>query len=363
MNCSYFLLVLFSVAVHVGCSGRILDERTWWSVAVRPSDMVQGAELPPVPRMTKTAPSPVMKQSTANSQRRTLPSSPAATPDITPVEVLSQSRQASLETPQAEDFVNAMQIYDYESGRVYQVVTAPGYVTALYLKPGETLRDAAAGDTKRWLVTTATVGADGTVAENDLRWNQNDNKQNHNDPVERVIVLIKPRRPGLETNLLITTDQRVYLIDLRSVAVAAYHSAVAWHYDEDVQLQTETKAHSDAMVSGPSPSTMRNYGYVIKSPADDPPDWLPQRVYDDGRRVHIEFAQQISRMPVLFVVGRDNELQLVNTVSYGDALVVQERFDRAELHYDGHRVLIESMPHYRRNRPFGLLRRWFGEGE
>ena len=108
-----------------------------------------------------------------------------------------------------DDFLNAIQYYDYAPGVVYTAVTSPGYVSTIALRPGEKLITAAAGDTTRWLVQSVESGS-GQSAQ--------------------TLLLIKPRKGGLQTNLLITTDQRVYTLDLTSTDSNTYHTMIAWNY-------------------------------------------------------------------------------------------------------------------------------------
>ena len=106
--------------------------------------------------------------------------------------------------PTTDGFLNAIQYYDYAPGVVYTAITSPGYVTTIALRPGEKLITAAAGDTVRWLVDSVQSGSGETA---------------------QTLLLVKPRKAGLQTNLLITTDQRIYTLDLTSVdtGVVSHH--------------------------------------------------------------------------------------------------------------------------------------------
>ena len=99
----------------------------------------------------------------------------------------------SFPTPDA--YVNATLYYDYEAGRLYQVQTSPHFLTAILLRPGEKLLAKAAGDTVRWVLGETAQGAGVN---------------------QQVVVLLKPIRGGLKTNVVLTTDQRTYLIEASS---------------------------------------------------------------------------------------------------------------------------------------------------
>src|SRR3546814_5088666 len=93
--------------------------------------------------------------------------------------VAAANRAATLE-PQAQGFVNAVQVFPFSDGTIYQVYTAPGAVTDIALQPSENLVSVAAGDTVRWVIgdTTSGTGAD-----------------------KRTHILVKPFTSGLATNL------------------------------------------------------------------------------------------------------------------------------------------------------------------
>jgi len=108
--------------------------------------------------------------------------------------------------PTREGYVNAIQVWPYTDGALYQVYAAPGRVTAIALQPGEELVTVAAGDTVRWIVGDTASGAGETL---------------------RVKVLVKPIRSGLKTNLVITTSRRTYLVELTSTE-KAWMASVSW---------------------------------------------------------------------------------------------------------------------------------------
>ena len=100
--------------------------------------------------------------------------------------------------PSNAGWINAVQVYPFSDGALYQVYAAPGQVTDLALEPGEQLigpGPVAAGDTVRWIIGDTLSGAGVTA---------------------RVHILLKPVRAGLATNLVINTDRRTYHVELSS---------------------------------------------------------------------------------------------------------------------------------------------------
>ena len=57
--------------------------------------------------------------------------------------------------PTREGYVNAIQVWPFTDGALYQVYAAVGRVTVIALQPGEELVTVAAGDTVRWIAPNA----------------------------------------------------------------------------------------------------------------------------------------------------------------------------------------------------------------
>jgi ParB family chromosome partitioning protein len=141
----------------------------------------------------------------------------------------------------------------------------------------------------------------------------------------QVHVLVKPTRPDISTNLVINTDRRTYLVELRS-GETPYMPSIAWSYPRS--RTTRVPAVQAAPII--PPAAQRNYRYAL---GGDRPPWRPVAVYDDGRRVYVEFPRGIvqGEMPPLFVIGPDGEPELVNSRVHGNILIVDRLFAAAEL--------------------------------
>ncbi|MNS52984.1 Type IV secretion system protein PtlF precursor [compost metagenome] len=223
---------------------------------------------------------------------------------------IARANQAARAPSRADGFVGGVQVFAWSPGRVFEIWTAPLRVTTLTLGEGETLVSKAAGDTVRWQIGEV---ASGTGA------------------ARRTHVLLKPLERGLETNLVLTTDRRVYLLDLKSGAADAFNAAVAW--DDAGQAgkvaEPETPARVDPVATPQGPLDAR---YRIE-PLGRRARWTPTSVFNDGRRTFIAFSTdlQVDEAPVLFVVAPDGEAQMVNYRQQGGLFVVDRLFDRAEL--------------------------------
>ena len=212
--------------------------------------------------------------------------------------------------PAADGYVNAIQVFPWTEGALYQVYTAPGQVTDLALAPGEQLVSLSAGDTVRWKVAETASGSGANV---------------------RPHVLVKPTASKLVTNLVIATDRRVYHVELRSLD-ATYMASVSWTYPEE-ELAFRTAAVQSrapgraAAADGIRPEAL-HFGYRILG---DQPPWRPVRAFDDGRRVFIQFPPGTAEAPPLFLIGPEGEVALVNYRVRGSYYVVDRLFDVAEL--------------------------------
>jgi type IV secretion system protein TrbG len=228
------------------------------------------------------------------------------------------ARTGATTQPNSSDFLNAIQYYDYAPGVVYTAVTSPGYVTTIALRPGEKLLTAAAGDTTRWIVQSVEAGSGES---------------------QQTLLLIKPRKGGLETNLLITTDQRIYTLDLASTNSALYHTMIAWNYPfgDLVLIHNEAvaqQAAAGATLASGLDLTRVNFNYLILRQDDcQTPPWCPLRVFDDGQKTYIQFPAKVTvtEAPPLFVLGRHGDAQIVNYRVKGDWYIVDRLFDKAEL--------------------------------
>ena len=208
--------------------------------------------------------------------------------------------------PRREGYYNAIQIYPWSEGALYQVYAAVGQITTIALEPGESLTGAgpiAAGDTARWIIGDTESGSGVS---------------------RRVHVLVKPSRADITTNLVVTTDRRTYMLELRS-GQKPYMPAVAWAYPQSLSQR-------QAMPATPvvPAAAARNYRYGLTG--GNPP-WKPVAVYDDGRRVYVEFPRGIvqGEMPPIFVIGPEGEAQIANTRIHQHILIVDRLFGAAEL--------------------------------
>ena len=255
-------------------------------------------------------------------------------PIPSPADVIEVARDKATQHPTPEGFINAVQVYQYVPGAVYEIITAPLFATMVRLRPGEELKNLAAGDTSRWIIDV--VGAGNADSEEHQLWPQ----EKQPEPGV-VLVLIKPRFPLVKTNLFITTNERTYIIDLKSTE-QTYHSAVEWTYPQRKAAHSPA-TYAPAAASPVRDTSSRNYLYTLKAPPGEPPPWAPTAVYDDGHRVYIEFDHSINdmRRPPFYLLDSDGKAVMSNYRTEGNRYVVNELFDRGALRIGDQRVVIE----------------------
>lgn len=284
--------VLLSATMLAGCATNRTPQFSY-DASVPPLPTVQTAVTDDTPRPLHTPPAWTVArggQAAATATGR-----------------VENANAAARVEPRREGYYNAIQIYPWSEGALYQVYAAVGQITTIALEPGESLTGAgpiAAGDTARWIIGDAESGSGAT---------------------RRVHILVKPTRADIATNLVVTTDRRTYMIELRA-RESLYMPAVAWAYPAPPAGQRQTVAAAPIIPA----EAARNYRYGLTG---DSPPWRPISIFDDGRRVYVVFPAGIvqGEMPPIFVLGSDGEPQIVNSRVHQNILIVDRLFGAAEL--------------------------------
>ena len=225
--------------------------------------------------------------------------------------VAGANRDARIE-PAKDGYINAIQVYPYTAGALYQLYAAVNQVTDITLEAGEKLVSVSAGDTVRWVVGDTTSGEGATA---------------------RVHILVKPIGAELETNLVITTDRRTYHLELRSTD-KTYMASVSWTYPASALLALKAdRAKAEAAQTAVADTGINldqlRFRYTIEGDAP----WKPRQVFDDGAKVYIQFPPGLAQgeAPPLFVIGPDGKPALVNYRVRGTTYIVDRLFAAAEL--------------------------------
>jgi type IV secretion system protein VirB9 len=171
-----------------------------------------------------------------------------------------------------------------------------------------------------------------------VRWNLSPASYGSGESSTSVIVL-KPQSPGLDTNLLITTDRRAYYLRLLSKP-DDYVARVAFAYPDDEENQKkwqqqlaeqkERQLKSTRIAELP-PNGVESMYFNYRLKGDD--SIRPVRVFDDGRKTYIQISEAAKNReaPVLVVIGSDGKQEMVNYRVHDQMYIVDRLFDRAEL--------------------------------
>jgi type IV secretion system protein VirB9 len=228
---------------------------------------------------------------------------------------LARARATNVAMP--DNYINAVAMYDFVPGQVYHVYTSPDFVTTIALRPGEKLISKIAGDTTRWTIGDTTTG---------------------DDSAPSTLVVLKPVRAGLHTNIVLATNQRVYFLDVESRPGNQYQNAISWNYPQEELTSMLAKVGHinqqarETELTGVNIEDL-NYAYDISTESGSTPDWMPKEVFDDGKKTYINFPESIgtTEAPPLFIRNGDGEADLVNYRVKGHFYIVDRLFDHAEL--------------------------------
>lgn len=208
-------------------------------------------------------------------------------------------------------------LFTYGAG-LPTVICAPLRICTIELQPGEHLTgEPHIGDSVRWDVSPAVTGTDAKATS---------------------MIVIKPRAPGLDTNLLLTTDRRAYYLRLVSRS-EDYVARVGFEYPEDndrwkEQLAREAEAHrkEEFEASRITPvESIENLYFDYRIQGGDE-NMRPVRVVDDGRKTYIQMTPNatVRELPILVVLGPGGA-EMVNYRVKGDMYIVDRLFERGAL--------------------------------
>ena len=299
--------VMLSAIILAGCTSHLKPPEISYDDAAPAVQTIDPPAPVKVVELPKPLPLPGQLKPLSKSQALAEPREPTAR--------IASANAAARVQPVRDGFINAMQVYPFTQGALYQVYAAVSQITDIALQPGEQLVGSgpvAAGDTVRWIIGDTESGVGQT---------------------RQVHILVKPTRVDLATNLVINTNFRTYHMELRSTG-GTYMASVSWQYPQD-QLIALKRQSAEAEAVKPVATDVDlskiNFRYAIEG---DHAPWRPLRAYDDGRQVFIEFPRGIGQgeMPPLFVVGPEgNTSELVNYRVRGTYMIVDRLFAAAEL--------------------------------
>ena len=252
---------------------------------------------------------------------------PKASPSGRPA--VEESNRQGIVKP--SEYSRATMIYDYNSDWVYEVYTQPLRASDLRLEPGEKIAEAPfISDSERWI-----IGA-GVSFEN-------------GSPVQHIYV--KPTETRLEASLIINTDRRVYHVILRSFT-DIHMPMVRWRYPNTAPrnfIQNYEKPSTNDSSNTPSVSTNSlqvnispeslSFNYKITH-GFGKPSWIPELVYDDGKKTYIAFPDKVlpNVMPTVF----EERNNVLNYRVAGKVIIIDKLIERITVKIERKEILIQK---------------------
>lgn len=211
---------------------------------------------------------------------------------------------------------------------VYQPVLTCTVLRAciIELEAGEALISLVAGDDQRWLIDHTFTGAGGTTP----------------------LVTVKPTDHNITTNLVLSTDRRVYHVTLDSPPrqrkgsaynpLDRYTRHITFYYPGDevrrvARREDLVRQQQRHLITKAGPGlglTELDHSYRWNRKRGFP--WEPVSVFDDGQRVYIKLPAKASKyeQPLLVVEARGED-QIVNYIVRDGFYIVDRLFSRARL--------------------------------
>jgi type IV secretion system protein VirB9 len=239
---------------------------------------------------------------------------------------VSQQWEAGVATPTPGS--DGRVVYVFGQG-MPAMVCAPLRVCAIELQAGEHLQSQPQiGDSRRWEITPVMSGSGLDVTP---------------------LLIVKPIEPGLETDLIVPTDRRTYVLRLISDP-NRFVSRLAFQYPVEDSLKwasfqaQQDEAKRDAQALAEQTLAKDKQAGVVPM-ADNALDKLyfdyklsgdaafrPDRVLDDGQHTYLIYPNdgRFRELPTLLMVV-NGKTELVNFRVNGSRYIVDRLFDRAIL--------------------------------
>jgi len=232
---------------------------------------------------------------------------------------LKKAYQQYLKTGKAPNIItDGFEQFAYGTGSQPVIAACPFELTVISLEPGESVTNVSSGDPIRWSYSMAYSG-------------QTKMRQAH--------IMVKPSQANVSTDLVITTDRRLYTLKLVSNN-GKYVRDVRFWYPEEIQeywnnynaKETQRISGSEKVIEPDVNISTLNFNYAVSHSGWYAPSWLPARVFDDGAHTYIQFPVSISSrdMPALFIINGGRQ-ELVNYRSKPPYFVVDKIFQKAML--------------------------------
>lgn len=193
------------------------------------------------------------------------------------------------------------------------IVSAPLHVTDIALQKGEIINSLQIGDAVRWTLEPMVSGNKGD---------------------EQVHIIVKPKDVGLETNLVVATNKRVYNLRLKSTRTD-YLPTVTFSYPE-VQMEKfrqAQQARAEFIKKDTIPETGERISQLdFEYEVDGSASWKPARVYNDGVKTYVDLPPTVSAkdLPTLLMLREEGGIFSEDNVE-----IINYRYQEGRFIVDG----------------------------
>ena len=221
---------------------------------------------------------------------------------------------------------NHLKSWLYQEGKTYQIQCQTFHSTVIQLEPGEEMLEVPyVSETDVWRVARGVGVKNGQPCH---------------------YVIIKPDYSGLCSTMIIVTNKRIYLMELRSFK-DHYMPLVQWVYGNESTIMSlpsyvawqkqEEEKSKEAETKGIPSGDYKMY-YFGKAPV-----WLPKYVYDNGSKTYFVLDERClhTELPALFNMKNEIINYRVDTINK-NTLVIDQLIEKATLKLGKQKVTIEK---------------------
>jgi type IV secretion system protein VirB9 len=293
-----------------------------------PSVLVVPVEMPPAP------PPEVIEVERPVYIPEPVPEGKGAAAPARGREAVEKANSAGIVKPSG--YSRAAIVYDYHPDWVYETYAQPLRVCDIRLEPGERAAEAPfISDSERWMLGAGVSYEEGTAVQH---------------------IYIKPAEPGLEASLIINTDRRAYHIVLKSYK-DIFMPMVRWRYPSTGMPKNyivpppeggaesgggfpEAAVAPGAEEGGGVDPRFLSFNYRITYTLFRKPRWLPELVYDDGRKTYIAFPKETlqGELPAVF----ENRSDMVNYRVAGNIVIIDRLIEKVTVKMGEREISIEK---------------------
>ena len=210
-------------------------------------------------------------------------------------EAIRKAQENARESATDERFVNAITEYEFQDGKIYEIYIARQRITNIRFQEGE-----------QFVLEDIQIGESSGMHKPVLRTSGSAAKQ-------RINLQLRPKKSGVHTNMVITTNKRTYYMTIKSFN-NTYQTAVYWAYPQEEYEKQVVRTYEEAQKKENPGFTLdietANLNYDIIGEAS----WKPLRVLDNGKQTCITFPESTRHktLPPFFLAGKNKQIEITN---------------------------------------------------